>query len=239
MQHHPILGGKEPEKPRETNAIEVVAVLAQVPVAIVALTQAKTVVALAILTIGVVMLLIAFRKAIGRLYRGRRYRKHDDRAARAALPQLRGLVRTFGKLVDPNADNTLYALMRKALESLAGLMDRLQIPTAHVFSEMVGNVQKRLDDDPADMIQVFRALDEFYTVVSAHSSEWITPVFRSMPNDVRQVIKPDARAAINSYRERYVGFHAEFMKFVDDLTASMHDGHLHSTFYLFRPDSLN
>jgi hypothetical protein len=89
MQHHPILGGKEPEKPRETNPIEVVAVLAQVPVAIVALTQAKTVVALAILAVGVLMLLIAFRKSIGRLYRGRRGRKHDDQAARAALPQLR------------------------------------------------------------------------------------------------------------------------------------------------------
>jgi hypothetical protein len=239
MQHHPILGGKAPEKPRETNAVEVVAALAQMPVAIVALTQAKTVVALAILAVGVLLLLIAFRRPIGRLYRGRRYRKQDDRAARAALPQLRGLVRTFGKLVDPNADNTLYALLRKALENFAGLMDRLQIPSAHVFSEMVGNVQRRLDDEPANMVQVFRTLDEFYTIVSAHSSEWIAPVFRSMPNDVREMIKPDARAAISSYRERYVGFHAEFMRFVEDLTASMHDGHLPRAFYVFRPDSLS
>jgi hypothetical protein len=37
------------------------------------------------------------------------------------------------------------------------------MPTAHVFSEMVGNVQNRLDDEPANKIQLFRGLDELYT----------------------------------------------------------------------------
>jgi hypothetical protein len=154
------------------------------------------------------------------------------------LPQLKGLVRMFSNLVDPNADNTLYALLRKAFENVAGVMDRLHVPSPHVFSEMVGNVQQRLADEPDSMTQVFRALDEFYTVVSAHSNEWIAPLFRSMPNDVREMLKPDSRTAINSYRERYVGFHGEFLKFIDDLTASMHDGHLYRAFYVFRPDAL-
>ena len=85
---------------------------------------------------------------------------------------------------------------------------------------------------------MLRALDEFYTIIGAHSEAWMAPVFRSMPTGVREMLKPDARAAVNSYRERYV-FHTDFGKFIDDLTASMHHGHLPRQFYVYRPDALN
>jgi len=97
----------------------------------------------------------------------------------------------------------------------------------------------RLADDPAGRSQFFLVLDEFYTVIGAHSNQWIEPVFRSMPTGVREMLKPETRAALNSYRERYVGFHADFGKFVEDLTASMHDGHLSRQFYVYRPDALS
>ena len=103
----------------------------------------------------------------------------------------------------------------------------------------LGNVQRRLDDEPADQAQFFRVLDEFCTIISAHSNDWMAPVFRSMPTGVREMLKPEARAAVNSYRERYVAFLMEFEKFVDGLTVAMHDGHLRRQFYVYRPDALN
>jgi len=239
VHRYPILGGREPEKPRETNTIEVIAALAQLPVAILAVAQAKTLVALAILAGGVLLFLFAVRHRIRRFYRGRRDRKHDAQAARTALPHLRALARAFDKLVDPNDEKTLYALLRRAFENYANVFEQLHLPTAHLFSEMLRNVQSRLDDTPADKNQVFRVLDEFYTVIGAHSSQWMEPVFRSMPNGVREMLKPDTRAAVNSYRERYVAFHADFGKFVEDLTASTHDGHLPRQFYVYRPDALS
>jgi hypothetical protein len=239
MQGHPILGRKEPETPRETNAFEVAAALAQLPLAIIALTQAKTVTALGILAVGVLLFLFAVRKTIGRRYRARRDRKHDNRASLAALPQLRALSRAFEKLVDINDDKNLYALLRRALENYANAFDQLHVPSPNVYSEMMRNVKNRLDDQPAGKTEVFRVLDEFYTVLGAHSDDWMVPVFRSMPPSIKEMLKPDARAAVNSYRERYIAFHTDFGKFVEDLTASMYGGHLPRQFYVYRPDALN
>ena len=239
MHQHPILGGHQPERPRETNTIEVLGVLVQAVAAVVAATQSNTIVALMIVGAALLLLPIVFQKRISRFFRERRNRKHDDRMARVALPQLRALARSFDKLVDPNDEKTLYALLRRAFENYANVFEQLHLPTAHLFSEMLRNVKNRLDEEPADKREIFLALDEFYTVIGAHSNQWIEPVFRSMPAGVREMLKPDTRAAVNSYRERYVAFHADFGKFVENLTASMHDGHLPRQFYIYRPDALS
>lgn len=239
MKQHPILGGKPPEKPRETNTVEVLAAVGNMVAGVVALTQTNIVVALVILGVGFVSFMFALRHRISRFFRDRRNRKHDDRTTRAALPQLRALARSFDKLVDPNDEKTLYALLRRAFENYANVFEQLRMPTAHLFTEMLRNVKNRLDDEPADKGQILLVLDEFYTVIGAHSSQWMEPVFRSMPTGVREMLKPDTRAAVNSYRERYVAFHADFGKFVEDLSASMHDGHLPRQFYVYRPDALS
>jgi hypothetical protein len=239
MQPHPILGGKPPEKPRETNTVEVLAAVGNMVAGVVALTQTNIVIALVILGVGFLSFLFALRHRIGRFFRERRNRKLDDRMARAALPQLRVLARSFDKLVDPNDEKTLYALLRRAFENYANVFEQLHMPTAHLFSEMLRNVRNRLDDEPANKGQILLVLDEFYTVIGAHSNQWMEPVFRSMPTGVRDMLKPDTRAAVNSYRERYVAFHADFGKFVEDLTASLHDGHLPRQFYVYRPDALS
>jgi len=155
------------------------------------------------------------------------------------LPQLGALARSFDRLVDLNDEKTLYALLRRAFENYANVFEQLHLPTSHLFSEMLRNAMNSLADDPAGRSQFFLVLDEFYTVIGAHSNQWIEPVFRSMPTGVREMLKPETRAALNSYRERYVGFHADFGKFVEDLTASMHDGHLSRQFYVYRPDALS
>lgn len=239
MQQHPILGGQPPEKPRETNTVEVLAAVGNMVAGVVALTQTNIVVALVILGVGFLSFLFALRHRIGRFFREGRNRKLDDRIARAALPQLRALARSFEKLVDPNDEKTLYALLRRAFENYANVFEQLHMPTGHLFSEMLRNVHNRLDDGPADKRQILRVLDEVYTIIGAHSNQWIEPVFRSMPTGVREMLKPDTRSAVNSYRERYVAFHAEFGKFLEELTASMHERHLPRLFYVYRPDALN
>jgi hypothetical protein len=248
MQRHPILGGTEPPKPRMRTGevIQAAAGLANVVIAVVAYLQLNTPRAWWILALGVGLLALAFGGPLVRWLGGWWRRKQDDRTARRVLPELRSLTRSMAKLVDPGASNTLQAGLQEAFKiydpaigTTGQMLERLHVPSVHLFDEMLAHVGARLDVEPSDMGHVLRTLAEFYTVISAHSTQCIQPVFRSMPKDARDVLTPEARGVLNSYRERYVAFHAAFIKFTEDLGASLRASRLHSQYYVFRPDALN
>jgi len=240
MQRHPILGGNDPPKPRATQstAIQALAGLAQVVVAVVAYLQLNTPRAWWILALGAALLTLTFGGPLVRWIGAFWRRRHDARAARRALPELRSLVRSFGNLVDTNASDILQAGLQKAFRNNHGMIGRVHVPSAHLFNEMLHNLTVRLDADPTDVAHLLRALAEFYTVVSSHSTQCIQPVFHSMPKEARELLTPDARSVLNSYRERYVAFHAEFASFTEDLGATLRAARLPATYYVFRPNAL-
>ncbi len=241
MQRHPILSGTQPLKPQgpQFNVIQALAGLAQVIVAVVAYAQLNTPRAWWILALGAALLALTFGGPIVRRVRDRRLRRLDDHLARRVLPELRSLVNTFGKLVSPQNNDTLQTGLQEAFKNYHGMLERLHVPSVHVFDEMLHNVRVRLDEEPADAAHMLRALTEFYTVISAHSAQCMQPVFRSMPKDARDLLTPDGRGPLNSYRERYVAFQAAFAKFTEDLGESLRASRLHATYYVFRPDALN
>ncbi len=242
MQRHPILplGGPEPSKPRMTTAeaLQALAALAQVIIALVAYAQLNTPRAGWILALGGALLVLTFGGTLARRLRARWHRRLDDRVARRTVPELRSLVRTLEKLVDPNANDTLQAGLRAALQNYANAFDLLRMPSGHMFDEMLRNLSARVDEEPADAPHVLRALAELYTTVSGHSEQWIQPVFRSMPKSVNELLTPTARGVVNSYRERYLAFLTAFTRFVEDLGGSLRGTRLHSTYFVFRPDAL-
>lgn len=241
MHRHPILGGPEPPKPRATPSavIQALAGLAQVAVAVVALMQPNRPGAWWIFgLVGVALLAAAFGgpllASLGAWWR----RRHDERTARRAMPELRSLVRAFQKLVEPNSTATLQAGLQEAFRNHANVLPLLHVPSVHLFAEMLSNLAVRLDEEPADAEHLLRALAELYTIVSAHSEQCIRPVFRDMPKDARDLLTQAARATLNSCRERYLEFHSAFARFTEDLSASLRASKLHAPHYVFRPDAL-
>lgn len=240
MIRHPILPGAEPPKPHDSHStvFQGVAALAQVIIAVVAYVQLKTSRAWWILALGAALLVFTFGGRLGRIVRDRWRQRHDDRLARRVEGEFRSVARTFGKLVSPNDSTTLQAGLGEAFRNYHGVLERLHVPSEHLFDEMLHNLVVRLDEEPSDAAHLLRALAEFYTVVSAHSTQVIQPVFRTMPKDLREMLSPDARGGLNSFRERYIEFLAAFTKFTEDLEASLQGSRLHSTYYVFRPNAL-
>lgn len=240
MQRFPILGAQPPKQQGpQFSVVQALAGLAQVIIAIAAYLQLNTPRAWWILGLGGALLGVTFGRPVVRWVRQRWRRRHDDRVARRGVLELRSLVRTFGKLVSPSTSDTLQAQLQEAFKNHHEMLQRLCVPSVHVFDEMLHNVNVRLDEEPTDTDHMLRALAELYTVVSAHSAACIQPVFRSMPKDARDLLSPEERGTLNSYRERYVAFHAAFTKFIEDLDPSLRAARLHQTYYVFRPDALN
>ncbi len=242
MLRHPILGGTtEPPKSRVTlsAAIQALAGLSQVVLGLVAYQQLNTPRALWIVALGAALIALVSAGPVIRQLGAWWRRRQDDRTARRIMPELQSLVRAFGKLVSSDRNDTLQAGLQDAFRNHANVLELLRVPSVQLFGEMVHNLVVRLDEEPADAAHVIRALDEFHTLIGAHSRQCMEPVFRSMPKDARNLLTPEARGVVNSYRERYVAFHAAFAKFTEDLGASLRASRLHQTYFVFRPDALN
>lgn len=238
MHRYPLLGGEpKPPAPRST-AVDVLTGLAQVVIAVIAYLQLQTPRAWWILALGAVWLGVAFRHPLWVWVIESRHRKGDERTARRAMPQLRSLTRAFAKLVSPPANDTLQAVLQEAFRNHHGILDALHVPSGHLFDEMTSNLSARIDGEPADAAHLLRALAELHTIVRAHSTQCIEPVFRHMPKEAQDALTPGARAALNSVRERYLEFLGGFTRFTEDLGASLQASKLHVSYYVFRPDAL-
>lgn len=159
--------------------------------------------------------------------------RHDERLARRALQGLEDFVARFGELVGPDRNDTLQATLQSAFQSVA-LPQQLRIPSVHWFNTLVGELRERLRNDPSDLAHFVRAHGEFYTIVSAYSNQCIEPIYQSMPQDVRQILTPASRSALEAFRERYVGFRDGFVKYSNDTAGAMRAPRFHPAF-VYRP----
>jgi len=143
----------------------------------------------------------------------------------------------FGKLVSPNASDTLQIGLQEAFQNYANVLDRLHVSPAYVFDELLSNLNARLDSELADLGHLLKALAEFRTIVGTYSTQCIEPIFRSMPKDVQEMLKPTSRATLNSFRERYIHFLTEYAEFTEELEGSLRSAPYHAP-HVFRPDEL-
>jgi hypothetical protein len=162
-------------------------------------------------------------------------RRQDERVARRSFANLQKFADLFARLINTSNTDTLQAALQKALERQ---QQALHIPTNHWFESWSMHLGKRLTEDRQDLPHLLRALDEFYSLVSAYSTECVQPVFQSMSADVGQLLTAGGRAALESFRERYVAFLDRYIEYTRDLAASMKEPRFQPV-SVFRPEQIS
>jgi len=232
----PYFPGVEPperEQPQRSGIWDVATVLVTIGLAVLASVKSPSFWAFFALA----ALVVAARVAGPTLHAvgGWSRRRRDERVARRAFANLQKFADLFARLINTSNTDTLQAALQKALERQ---QQALHIPTNHWFESWSMHLDKRLSEDRHDLPHLLRALDEFYSLVNAYSTECVQPVFQSMSADVRQLLTAGGRAALESFRERYVGFLDRYIEYTGDLAASLTQARFLPV-SVFRPEQIS
>jgi hypothetical protein len=227
MRYHFPPGQEKQAGDRRPTALEVVASLAPVVLAIFAQLQGQQerfwgLMALAFLSVSLVVY-----RPVSAWLRRQSHKRHNERMARREFPRLKQFAVRFAELIDPNRDDTLSSLWR-------GGGANFNIPSSHWFGSLVSHLSTRLDTDQGDFTHLTLALDEFHTLLSAYADQCLSPIFQNLTPDAKATLSPELRSGLESFRERYVKFRDDYEEYTKEIVRSV-KGIMLQPLYLFRP----
>jgi hypothetical protein len=223
----------QPDPPQRSAVWDVVIVLVTISLAVLGSVKAPSY--WAFFALAALVVASRFAGPTFRAVRHWRQRRHDERIARRGFANLQKFADLFARLINTTNTDTLQAALQKALERQ---QQALHIPTNHWFESWSMHLGKRLSEDRHDLPHLLRALDEFYSLVNAYSTECVQPVFQYMSADVRQLLTAGGRAALESFRERYVAFLDRYIEYTRDLAASLTQARFQPV-SVFRPEQIS
>lgn len=207
------------QKPQTLDYLKALGPLA---LAVVAALQQRGVQFWALFALALVAFAIALAGPARHAAARRQRQRHDDLVARAAVPELRLLVRRFQELVDGSRNDTLEAIVRGGLQTHVAVLERIKMPSDHWLSAFAGQLHDRLRDQPTGLGYLMRATQEFHAIVHAYGDQCLQPIFKSLPPADRQVLLEACGRQLEAFRQRYMSFRDDYEKYVKSVLSQLH-----------------
>lgn len=147
----------------------------------------------------------------------RRKRQRNDRITTAHLrPELTRLVERFAGLVNPQSNETLHHILQSVVYPHdPDKLVLLGLPHIRLLETSCRHFTASLDGPTEEPRVLAQRLSDFSDLIADYQGYCVRPVFETFPVELRKALTPDARTALESFREKYVSFreaHEDFEK---------------------------
>ena len=172
----------------------------------------------AIFLFAVVVAAPLFYKRIRTSFKGAVLRSRDRRFVRNKRYQLVQLVSRFGEFVDPAKHNTFHELVRREVcRSNTNRLDQLCIAPENLFSDFWSALNVRSSNSGSSVTSFLQTVDEFLALVNNYVRYCLEPVFERMPEGIRSELRPEARAELEEYLERFLTYREKIEDFTREV----------------------
>lgn len=154
---------------------------------------------------------------------GRRWiaRRADARLAREIMPRIRTLFAGFGEFVGEN-DGTLHYVVRRHLTATPpAVLEALKIGDQYTMNSWWFAVNARVQAGPASIEEAVRNMSDLSALMNTYKASCLDPVFERPTPDFLASLSSEARAELESARERYLAYRARVSDTADHLVKAL------------------
>lgn len=195
---------------------------------ITSLLRDQPVLAWCLFTLTVVLFASGFYGPVVAGARGLCGRKHDNRLARQAWPDLSALVERFVAFVNPSNADTLHAAATsvhdQAGQDVARVIQAHGIVPISVFYGFWDHVRQHCQQDKRDLGSLQRTIAAFNWLIGTYNYHVVQTVLYRARQELRPLLGPDARSALELSRERFLGFLDDYTAFLENLNGKLESG---------------
>lgn len=146
-------------------------------------------------------------------------KRADSLVGRQSWPKFVVLVRRFGEFVSERTDTLDAVISNNVPEPMRSEFNKLVV-NSRIFSGFYHFLAQRVDRRSPGLPELASILEEFHHLVGLYGNFCIAPVFDRLSEEQRKSLPDQAKAKLNTFRERYGQFLTEYMEFAKQLADS-------------------
>jgi hypothetical protein len=145
----------------------------------------------------------------------------DRKAAKKAFPELQEFVRRFVQFVNRQTNDTLHYIVESDIyRGQAALRADCQLPNVDLWVHPRQYFSERIDRQPKTMKELRPALMEFHYLVASYNNFCVSPIFETLPANIRAQITPPVLAKLGLFQQKFQSYLEGYQLFVERLVES-------------------
>jgi len=177
-----------------------------------------------------VLLLVGFYVPLKTRLRAHVSKRRDNKVAKRAWSELGVFVQRFGGFIDASREDTLHGFAERAPylggDDVAQIIRSSGLVPIDVFYGLWEHLRQHCEERNVDLALLLNTLNAFNRLVGTYNYHVVQVVFDRARAQLRPVLTPDTRSALELRRERFFRFLDDYATYLQGVNAKLTTDHI-------------